>query len=204
MRLMEIELPSSWILMKTRSTRVRWRTLMMIMPNPRFFGFTVNFSYSKYRKMSIFEAILLIQGDLDLLSNIYGLDIMIMFFIPIRGWVVAYLLGLKTQFFYLQTVKDIENDLDAQSQDCYIAVEALCEVCGIFQFLKSHNKINKILFYWWINKPNNCFCRFCVENSLLLSIFLTVHIGYINQFPSQTEMSFFIRLRRCLTSYLAL
>ncbi|KAG4993853.1 hypothetical protein JHK84_030808 [Glycine max] len=25
-------------------------------------------------------------------------------------------------------VKDIENDLDAQSQDCYIAVEALCEV----------------------------------------------------------------------------
>jgi len=50
----------------------------------------------------------------------------------------------------LQTVKDIENDLDAQSQDCYIAVEALCEVSGIFKFLKSHNKMNKILFYLWV------------------------------------------------------
>ncbi|XP_019451943.1 PREDICTED: uncharacterized protein LOC109354045 [Lupinus angustifolius] len=30
--------------------------------------------------------------------------------------------------FNLFTVKDIENDLDAQAQDCYIAVEALCEV----------------------------------------------------------------------------
>ncbi|RDY10350.1 Msp1, partial [Mucuna pruriens] len=30
-------------------------------------------------------------------------------------------------------VKDIENDLDAQSQDCYIAVEALCEVLNCKQ-----------------------------------------------------------------------
>ncbi|ESW03643.1 hypothetical protein PHAVU_011G030700 [Phaseolus vulgaris] len=33
----------------------------------------------------------------------------------------------KPPVFWIH-VKDIENDLDAQSQDCYIAVEALCEV----------------------------------------------------------------------------
>jgi len=51
MRSMAIELQSSWILMKTRSTRVRWRTLVMIIRNPQSIGFMVNFSYSKCRKM---------------------------------------------------------------------------------------------------------------------------------------------------------
>ncbi|WJX51183.1 hypothetical protein P8452_37398 [Trifolium repens] len=34
----------------------------------------------------------------------------------------------KKSSVYWIDVKDIENDLDAQSQDCYIAMEALCEV----------------------------------------------------------------------------
>ncbi|CAK8576826.1 unnamed protein product [Lathyrus sativus] len=34
---------------------------------------------------------------------------------------------------YWINVKDIENDLDAQQQDCYIAVEALCEVLNAKQ-----------------------------------------------------------------------
>lgn len=30
--------------------------------------------------------------------------------------------------FYSGTVKHIEHDLDTQAEDCYIAMEALCEV----------------------------------------------------------------------------
>lgn len=48
--------------------------------------------------------------------------------INMRAQVLVPLIMGKVKLFNLLTVKDIENDLDAQAQDCYIAVEALCEV----------------------------------------------------------------------------
>ncbi|TKY66596.1 hypothetical protein E2542_SST09473 [Spatholobus suberectus] len=49
-----------------------------------------------------------------------------------------------------QLTNDIENDLDAQSQDCYIAVEALCEVLNckqplIVYFLNSSQCLHKLV-----------------------------------------------------------
>ena len=103
--------------------------------------------------------------------------------------------------FGLLTAKDITYDLDAEAEDCYVAMEALSEVFTTslvaftsLQPVLIHSYFSPYCFY-------NKFCRSCILCNLLLSIFQTSQYGCLGPLQRQTGKHLLKRCRKYLTRY---
>lgn len=96
-------------------------------------------------------------------------------------------------------VKDIEHDLDAQTHDCYVAMEVLCEVLVSNDY--NMTMFMQIFIYGFLLQIPHDECRSCSHNNHLWSIFQILLCGYQGQFQSQIGKILLASCKRCLTNY---